>query len=70
MKIMKIKKLFAIRKEKQNMEENSKKPIAEEKLKQVTGGGAFDDVPTVDEHDYDEKTKIVSTTEKPMEERE
>lgn len=38
------------------MKELSKETIPEEKLKQVTGG-AFDDVPTVDEHQYDDETK-------------
>lgn len=62
--ITKIRKLFAIRKE-QNMEENSKKSVPEEKLKQVTGGGAFDDVPTVDEHNYDDSTRTVSAAPDP-----
>lgn len=39
------------------MKENSKKSIPEDNLVQVTGGGAFDNVPTVDEHEYDEETK-------------
>lgn len=42
------------------MQEKNRKSLPEEKLIQVTGGGAFDDVPTVDEHDYDEETKKCS----------
>ena len=53
---MKIRNLFARRKEKP-MKENAKKSIPEDNLAQVTGGGAFDDVPTVDEHEYNDDTK-------------
>ena len=31
--------------------------VAEENLEIVVGGGAFDDVPRVDEHDYDDDTR-------------
>lgn len=47
------------------MDENKRESIPEKKLEQVTGGGAFDDLPTVDEHPYDEDTRVVSQTDRP-----
>ena len=44
-------------KKERNMEELLKKDIPEDKLKTISGGGAFDDVPTVDVHEYDHDTK-------------
>ena len=33
------------------------KPIQDEDLDKVSGGSALDDVPVVDEHDYDDDTR-------------
>lgn len=37
--------------------EEKKKELNKDELSQVTGGSALDDVPTVDEHDYDEEIR-------------
>ena len=57
---VKIGQLFKKGKEKTMKEE--KVPVQEKKLEKVTGGGAFDDVPTVDEHPYDDPTRIVTSS--------
>ena len=56
---MKFGKLFHDRKENAMKPEEGKK-VPEEKLEQVTGGGDFDDVQTVDEHNYDPDTRTVA----------
>ena len=54
--------LTALKKESIAMDNEKKtNSIPEECLEKVTGSGAFDNVPTVDEHNYDEQTRIVSS---------
>lgn len=39
------------------MKPDESKELNREELEKVTGGSALDDVPTVDEHDYDEQVR-------------
>ena len=39
------------------MKPEESKELNREELEIVTGGSALDDVPTVDEHDYDEQVR-------------
>lgn len=39
------------------MKPEETKKLKQEELENVTGGSALDDVPTVDEHDYDEQVR-------------
>ncbi len=52
------------------MSEKEKKPLSAEELEKASGGSALDNVPAVDEHDYDNDVrKKAGADQQPLRER-